>query len=66
MSAHLLLLFREAFHGDRSVTSHLLDDLQISFYWRNLIKNDVLTDFQRWASTGIDYVREPDFILIGK
>uniref|UniRef100_A0A0P5SX70 Putative Lactosylceramide n=1 Tax=Daphnia magna TaxID=35525 RepID=A0A0P5SX70_9CRUS len=51
------------FHDDGNVTSRILDNLLVSFYWRNLIRNDLIADFKRWASTeNINQV--PDFILL--
>ena len=47
-----------------NVTSHLLDNLRVSFYWRNLIRSDLIADFKRWASTSDDS-QVPDFILLG-
>jgi hypothetical protein len=52
------------FHEDRNVTSWLLHDLRVSFYWRNVIKDDLIADFKRWASTNDDS-HVPDFILLG-
>lgn len=49
------------FHEDRNVTSPLLDNLLISFYWRSLIKQDLLDDLQRWASN----TEAPDYIILG-
>jgi hypothetical protein len=46
------------------VTSWLLHDLRVSFYWRNVIKDDLIADFKRWASTNDDS-HVPDFILLG-
>ncbi|KZS04101.1 Uncharacterized protein APZ42_033030 [Daphnia magna] len=53
------------FHEDRNLTSQVLDNLIVSFYWRNLIKEDLIADFKRWASTS-DHNHAPDFILLGK
>jgi hypothetical protein len=47
------------------VTSWLFDNLRISFYWRDLIKDDLIADFKRWASTDDDS-QAPDFILLGR
>ncbi|KAI9562641.1 hypothetical protein GHT06_010095 [Daphnia sinensis] len=53
------------FHDDRNVTSTLLNGLRVSFYWRELIREHVVDDFKRWAtSTSIDG-NSPDFILLG-
>ncbi|XP_046450332.1 uncharacterized protein LOC124198516 [Daphnia pulex] len=52
------------YHEDRNVTSWLFDNLRISFYWRDLIKDDLIADFKRWASTDDDS-QAPDFILLG-
>jgi hypothetical protein len=52
------------YHDDMNLTSRLLGDLKISFYWRNLINEDMLADFRRWASSSSgDQV--PDLILFG-
>ncbi len=47
------------------MTSWLFDNLRISFYWRDLIKDDLIADFKRWASTDDDS-QAPDFILLGR
>ncbi|KZS14700.1 Uncharacterized protein APZ42_020092 [Daphnia magna] len=53
-----------AFHEDRNLTSHLMDNLLVSFYWRPFIHEDLITNFKHWASTSKgDPV--PDFILLG-
>jgi hypothetical protein len=52
------------FHEDRNISSPLMDDLLVSFYWRRLIKEDLIADFKRWASTDDDN-QVPDFILLG-
>ncbi|KAI9552440.1 hypothetical protein GHT06_022806 [Daphnia sinensis] len=52
------------FHEDRNLTSPVLDNLIVSFHWRNLIKEDLIADFKRWASTS-DHNHAPDFILMG-
>ncbi|KAI9557796.1 hypothetical protein GHT06_014545 [Daphnia sinensis] len=51
-------------HDDRNVTSQLLGNLRISFFWRNLINNELITDFERWASTDDDS-QAPDYIFLG-
>ncbi|XP_057380133.2 uncharacterized protein LOC130702482 [Daphnia carinata] len=51
-------------HDDRNVTSQLLDNLRISFFWRNLINNELIADFKRWASTDDDS-QAPDHIFLG-
>ncbi|XP_045028730.1 uncharacterized protein LOC123471454 [Daphnia magna] len=51
-------------HDDRNVTSQLLGNLRISFFWRNLINNELIADFERWASTDDDS-RTPDYIFLG-
>ncbi len=53
-----------AFHEDMNVTSRLLDNLRVSFYWRNLIRSDLIADFRRWASND-NGTQAPDFILLG-
>lgn len=52
------------FHEDRNITIPLMDNLLVSFYWRRLIKEDLIDDFKRWASTDDDN-QAPDFILLG-
>jgi hypothetical protein len=53
------------YHDDLNLTSPLLGNLKVSFYWRNLIKEDMLADFRRWASAD-DHTDVPDFILFSK
>ena len=48
------------FHEDRNVTSKLGNFL-VSFQWRNLIKQDLVADFQNWALH-----QAPDWIIIGQ
>lgn len=55
---------RYYFHEDRNVTSRL-NNLLVSFHWRNLIRQDLIDDFRRWSSTD-DHRFAPDFILLGK
>jgi hypothetical protein len=52
------------FQEDRNILSPLMDNLLVSFYWRRLIKEDLIADFKRWASTDDDN-QVPDFILLG-
>ena len=47
-----------------NLTSRLMGNLKISFYWRNLINEVMLADFRRWASTE-DHAQVPDLILFG-
>ncbi|XP_057368637.1 uncharacterized protein LOC130689715 [Daphnia carinata] len=53
-----------AFHEDRNLTSKLMDNLIVSFYWRPLIQEDLIADFKRWASSSKG-ISVPDFILLG-
>jgi hypothetical protein len=53
------------FHEDRNITIPLMDNLLVSFYWRRLIKEDLINDFKRWASTDDDN-QAPDFIFLGR
>jgi hypothetical protein len=50
-------------HDDRSMSSNLFDNLRISFYWRNLIANNLIADFRHWA---LSKDKAPDFILLGE
>jgi hypothetical protein len=52
------------FHEDRNLTIPLLDNLLVSFYWRRLIKEDLIADFKRWSTIDNDN-QAPDFILLG-
>ena len=52
------------FHEDRNVTSRLLGNLLISFYWRNLIRRDLIDDFKRWAIAEDN--QAPDLLFIGR
>jgi hypothetical protein len=52
------------FQEDRNILSPLMDNLLVSFYWRRLIKEDLIADFKRWASTDDDN-QVPDFIILG-
>jgi hypothetical protein len=56
---------QQLYHDDMNVTSHLLANLKLSFYWRNLINEDLLSLFKRWASTE-SHTQVPDFILFGE
>ncbi|XP_057368116.1 uncharacterized protein LOC130689121 [Daphnia carinata] len=51
------------FHEDRNLTSALQNSLRVSFYWRDLIREEVLADFERWSSASNP--TSPDFILLG-
>lgn len=58
------------FHEDRNATSPLMDNLLISFYWRNLIRSDLISDFQRWSSLSYEEhdgnsTPAPDIVVIG-
>jgi hypothetical protein len=50
-------------HDDRNITSRLFNNLRISFYWRNLITNNLMADFKYWA---LSKDEAPDFILLGE
>ncbi|EFX67892.1 hypothetical protein DAPPUDRAFT_260933 [Daphnia pulex] len=63
-SFHIAFIGDSTILADPLVTSWLFDNLRISFYWRDLIKDDLIADFKRWASTDDDS-QAPDFILLG-
>ncbi|XP_046451378.1 uncharacterized protein LOC124199581 isoform X2 [Daphnia pulex] len=62
--SNLWVPYLEEHHADCNVTSHLLDNLKVSFYWRNIIQTNLIDDFMRWASAD-DKSKVPDFILLG-
>jgi hypothetical protein len=63
-STFLTKFAEKVYHDDMNVTSHLLADLKLAFFFRNLINEDMLSLFRRWASTE-DRTQVPDLIFFG-
>ena len=53
------------YHDDVNVTSRLLDDLIVSFRWRPIIDEKIISDIRNWTSSSDGFDQVPDFILIG-
>ncbi|XP_046450491.1 uncharacterized protein LOC124198610 [Daphnia pulex] len=54
----------QLYHDDMNITSPLLANLKLAFFWRNLINEEMLSLFRRWASTE-DQSQVPDLIFFG-
>jgi hypothetical protein len=55
----------QLYHDHMNITSPLLTNLKLAFFWRNLINEEMLSLFRRWASTE-DQSQVPDLIFFGE
>ncbi|XP_045036590.1 uncharacterized protein LOC116933792 isoform X2 [Daphnia magna] len=56
--------YESHFHENRNMHSPLLNDLLVSFRWRALVNDELLTDFRMWNMHTVDDHGTPDFIFL--
>ncbi|XP_059351232.1 uncharacterized protein LOC130703062 isoform X1 [Daphnia carinata] len=56
--------YESHFHENRNMHSLLLNNLLVSFRWRALVNDELLTDFRMWNSSAVNDDGIPDFIFL--